>query len=175
MKTTLDDISAAMTAADGRTPTEVIDAFLPDCPDTFAGRMIPLTAGHYLALAKLNHPFVHRNEEWDAAQLAIAMFCFTRPSREIFASIDGGTFEKDLFAFLEGVPAAEMEKAASGIFSHWKAAFSTAIPMKSPHAGAQKKTADSAGFSPMSPMPSQPFLGRWITRFTRFLWPSFSL
>jgi hypothetical protein len=146
---TLDDISAAMMAVDGKTPAAVLEAFLPQKVTHLGQTLVPLTAGHELALAQLGHPLA-TGKAWEDIDVLTALFIFSRPSREVFAMIAGGTFEADFFLFIDSIPTADIPKLGADMAAHWMRSRATALAMESPHPSAQKKTADSAGGSTLS-------------------------
>jgi hypothetical protein len=141
----LDQIAEALQSSEGRTPSDVLAAFLPDRATVFGQRLVPLTAGHDLLLEKLAHPFTRPGTEWKSHDLAVAMLVFTRPSRELFRMIDSGDFEDAIFELLDTLPFGDLEAAAAELVAHWATHRATALAMRSPHSSAEKKTAASAG------------------------------
>jgi hypothetical protein len=137
-----------MQRAEGRTATEILDAFGP-YRETIGGRpLVPLRIGHKLLLEKFGHPLASRRPlatEWAAEDLAIALFVFTRPSRELYQMVEDGTFAAEVFAMLDEIPAAELDSLPASLLRHWFASEETMLAMKSPHVSGQKKTAGSGG------------------------------
>lgn len=165
----LEDLAAAVNAADGKTPSALLDAFLPK-PSTFLGnRLLPLTAGHELLLSQVSHPLANGGE-WKDMDVMMALFIFSKPSRELFSFIADDTFESEFFAFLDSVPSGDVAKLGDAMVSHWLKSRSTALAMESPDSNAQKKTEGSDGSS----TPSAPFAQRtdgfltWLS--TTFRW-----
>jgi hypothetical protein len=134
----LTDIAAAMEAVDGKTPTTVLEAFLPKVATHLGKRLVPLTAGHELALAQLGHPLA-TGTKWEDVDVLMALFVFSRPSREVFAMIAGGTFEDDFFGFIDSIPSADIPKLGNDMVAHWMRSRATALAMESPTPGTQKK------------------------------------
>jgi hypothetical protein len=145
MNPALLEIAEAIEKSEGRTPAEVIEAFLPVAPTACGQRLIPLTMGHDLFLTKLEHPLATGSANWTPADIAVALFTFTRPSRELFAMIDDGTYAEKFHAFLDEHAAGDLPDAATELLHHWFSRKSTAVGMESPHPVTQKKTAVSAG------------------------------
>jgi len=152
METTIEHLQAALEASAGKFPEELLKAFLPERQTLFGQQLVPLTAGHFLALVNFNHPLACKGVTWTYEDIPLAMFIFTRPSGVIFDLIGNGTFEAEFFAFLETLPCEEMGGAIEQLVSHWMTANAPALAMKAP-GSAQKKTADSDGGSPPSPAP----------------------
>jgi hypothetical protein len=143
----LEQIAELLQASEGKTPSDVLAAFLPDRRTAFGQRLVPLTAGHDLLLEKLAHPFARPGTEWKAHDLAVALLCFTRPSRELFQLIEDGTFEDAVFELLDSLPFGDLDAAAAELVAHWATHRATALSMRSPHSVGEKKTAGSAGGS----------------------------
>lgn len=146
-KTSLDQLKAALDASQGKFPEDLLKAFLPERQTVFGQKLVPLTAGHYLALVNFGHPLACREMKWAYEDIPLAMFIFTRSSAETFRAVTAGTFEDEFFAFLESLPCEEMTGAIEQLVAHWMTANATALAMKSP-GDAQKKTAVSDGGSP---------------------------
>ena len=145
MNDNLARIAEAVEMSDGKTPAEIIEAFLPKAPTAAGKRLVPLKLGHDLFLTKIAHPLSSGSAEWEPNDIAVALFAFTRPSRELFAMISDDTYEAEFFAFLDEIEIGELEGAATELLHHWFSRKSTAIGMESPHPTTQKKTAGSDG------------------------------
>jgi hypothetical protein len=149
METTLEQLAEAMENTRGKTPAEVVDAFCPKGASVAGLPLVPLTAGHDLFLSRVNHP-LSRNAggTWTPHDVAIALFAFTRPSRELFAMVEDETWDQALFAFLDTIPMGEIEAAAAALVTHWIRARATMVPMSSPHqaAGSKKKRASGGSY-----------------------------
>lgn len=145
----LQDLAAAIRAADGQTPTAVLDAFLPRAVSHLGQRLLPLTAGHELLLAQTRHPLAS-GEKWEDADVLLALFIFSRPSRLLFSMVADDSFEAEFFVFIDSIPTADIPALGHDMVSHWLRSRSTALAMECQHATAQKKTADSAGSSALS-------------------------
>lgn len=146
---TLQDIAAAMLAADGKTPTVVLDAFIPKPASHLGQALVPLSAGHELLLAQTGHP-LSTGEAWQDIDVLMALFIFAHPSRLLFAMVADGSFEAGFFAFIDRIPTADIPRLGQDMVSHWLRNRTTALAMESEHATAQKKTAVSAGGSTLS-------------------------
>jgi len=143
--TSLDALADALRDAEGKTPSDVVAAFLPDCKTIFGQKLLPLTAGHDLFLEKIAHPFATGGKEWTSHDLAVAMFAFTTPSRDLFRMVANDTLEDALFDFLDSLPFGDLEPAAAELVGHWISHRATALAMRSPRSEGQKKTAASVG------------------------------
>lgn len=158
-----------MAAVDGKTPTTVLAAFLPKTSTHLGKKLVPLTAGHELALAQLGHPLA-TGTKWEDVDVLMALFVFSRPSREVFAMIQSGTFEDDFFGFIDTIPSADIPKLGNDMVAHWMRSRATALAMESPTPGTQKKTADSGGGSTLSQRLAQLTSGcrTWLSTTFRF-------
>lgn len=143
---TLDDIAAAIAASDGKTPSSVIEAFLPKPMSHLGKRLVPMTAGHELLLAQLGHPLA-TGTKWEDVDVLLALFVFSRPSRELFHLMEQDTFQAEFFSFIDAIPPADIAQLGSDLIAHWTRTRASALAMESRHTTAQKKTAASAGSS----------------------------
>lgn len=151
-ETTLQDLADAAAEANGQTPQEVIDAFLNVKTEVAGKPLVPLKAGHDLFLAKFRHPILKPGDPWSPHDIASALFIFSRPSSELFAMIEDGTYEREFYAFLDTIPMGEIATASAALVAHWLKSRATALPMKSPDhlRSGSKKKAGSAGGSKRS-------------------------
>jgi hypothetical protein len=141
-ETTIEQLIEALETSEGKTPQEVLDAFYPTQPQIGGHDLVPLTAGHELFLAKVDHPLASRQvAAWTPSDVAIAFFAFTRPSRELERMLRDGSFEDGFHEFLDDVPVGEIEGACSTLVLHWLSARKTAVEMVNPHGGPKKKRA----------------------------------
>lgn len=147
MKASLLEIAEAIEQSEGRTPAEIISAFLPEAPTVIGQKLVPLKLGHDLFLAKIEHPLASGSDEWSANDIATALFVFTRPSRDLFAMLENDTYLETFYAFLDEVDANEIDSAATQLLHHWFSRKETALAMESPHPSSQKKTEGSVGGS----------------------------
>jgi hypothetical protein len=148
MSTTLDQLVEAMENTRGKTPKEVLDAFCPKNATVAGHRLVPLTAGHELFLSRVAHPLARPSGgEWTPYDVSMALFAFTRPSLDLFAMVQDGTLESELFAFLESIPLGEIEPAAAALAAHWLSARLTQVPMTSRHEGTGSKKKRALGGS----------------------------
>ena len=149
---TLEDIADAREATGGKMPRVVLDAFLPKKQTHLGQTLVPLTAGHELILSQLGHPFV-TGKGFEDIDVLMALYVFSRPSRELFALVASDEFEAEFFRFIDGIPMPDVQALGSDMVAHWLASRATAMEMENPHASAQKKTADSDGGSrPLVPL-----------------------
>ncbi len=145
MKASLLEIAEAIQQSEGRTPAEIIGAFLPDTKTVIGQKLVPLKLGHELFLAKIEHPLSSGSDEWAPNDIASALFVFTRPSRELFEMLENDTYLDSFYKFLDEVDATEIDAASAELLHHWYTRKQTALAMESPHPSSQKKTAGSAG------------------------------
>ncbi len=160
----LNDIAAAIRSADGKTPSPVIDAFLP-APVSHLGRsLVALTAGHELLLSQTRHPLT-TGAAWEDQDVLMALFIFSNPSRLLFARVADGTFEAEFFLFIDSIPASDISSLGAAMIGHWLSNRKTALPMHSEHSSGQKKTADSDGCSAPSARPARFMAGflKWCS------------
>lgn len=169
---TNNDIAAALASLDSSsTPGAVLDAFLPKPVTVIGKKLLPLTAGHELALAYTKHPLASGGK-WEDSDVLLALFLFSRPSREIFALIEDGCFEDAFLAFVDSIPPADIPQLGHDLVAHWMRNRRTALAMENEHAtAAKKKTEDSAGGSAPFPKPAVSLVVCLIKWCTKFLWP----
>lgn len=165
---TLEDIAAASAAVSGKFPTAVIEAFLPPLTSHLGQKLVPLSAGHELLLAQIEHP-LSTGRKWDDQDVLMALFLFSRPSRISFAMVADGTLEAEFFAFIDAIPAADIPALGKDMVSHWMRSRNTALAMGNEHSKSQKKTADSAGGSTPSRPPVKLITGilTWLSTMFR--------
>lgn len=161
---TLEDIAAARAATEGKTPQAVLAAFIPKPVSVLSQKLLPLTAGHELLLSQIGHPLA-TGQKWEDVDVLMALFIFTHPSRTLFQMIASETLEAEFFAFIDGIPSADIAALGPDMVSHWMASRITALNMESKHAGAQKKTADSVGGSTPSQQLARSSAGirKWLS------------
>lgn len=171
---TLDQITAALQAVDGHTPSDVLDAFIPKPATSLGRKLIPLTAGHELLLSQFKHPLSAGGGEWEDADVLLALFIFSTPSIKLFGMVEDDTFQSEFLAFVDSIPPCDIPKLGSEMVSHWMRSRATAIAMQSPHGSGQKKTAGSDGCSPPLARPARltDGLRTWLS--TKFRWLSCS-
>jgi hypothetical protein len=170
---TLEDIAAASAAMEGKFPTAVLDAFLPPLTSHLGQKLVPLSAGHELLLAQIQHPLAVGGK-WDDQDVLMALFLFSRPSRLSFAMVADGTLEAEFFAFIDAIPSADIPALGKDMVSHWVRSRNTALAMENEHAKAQKKTADSDGGSTRLRQLAKRLAGCLTRLFTTFLLRRFS-
>lgn len=140
----LDRIADAVVRAEGSTPDAVIDALCPPEPILGGITLLPVTAGMWLALEKLRHPFVSRDfDDMGTESIAQALYVFSQSSRQTLQEIRRGQFEDKLAEMLDTLPLNAMETMASAVMGHFASATASALRLESPSSDVQKKTADS--------------------------------
>lgn len=165
-KPTLEQLAAAMEEVAGKTPKEVLEAFIPVATSAAGVPLVPLKLGHEMILAQLNHPFA-TGRKLDDTDVLMAFFVFSRPSTEGFAMIADGSFDATFFQFLETLPADDIKSIAPCIVTHWATARATAIEMRSPHPNGSKKKEGSDGFSTRLRELARRFTGLLTKPFTK--------
>lgn len=176
-ETTIEQLAEALENVEGRTPMEVLDAFCPVGRKIGGVSLVELSAGHELFLARVRHPLaMGKGAAWQAHDVAMALFAFTRPSAVLETHVRDGSLEEALHEFLGTLPLASMETAAADLLAHWIRARASAVAMQTP-AGIRpptpKKKPDSAGSSPSSPTPAVNSLSRRLWSSTKSRWLNF--
>ncbi len=142
----LEQLQQAIENTNGRTPEEVLDAFLPKSKKIGQFDLVEVTYGHCLILENLDHPLIkNKNEGWTATDLGIALFVFTRPSELLHQLIKTDKFEEELYSFLSEIPANKYKDFAQDIIFHYYGSMTNVVEMESKTSNAQKKTR-SGGF-----------------------------
>ena len=161
---TLEDIDSARMATSGNIPKAVIEAFLPIPTSHLGQKLVPLSAGHELLLAQIRHPLA-TGAAFEDIDILMALFIFSRPSRETFSLIADDTFEVEFFIFIDGIPAADIPKLGHDMVAYWLKARATALAMENKHGSGQKKTAVSGGGSTRLPLLAKSMAGfqRWLS------------
>lgn len=141
----LELLTQAMEHADGKTPSEVLDAFLPDAIKISGIALVPVSAGHDLFLSKIGHPLATR-QPWQAHDVAVGLFVLSRKSSELFPLLAADAFEDELYRFLDEVRIGALDAAATAMVAHWIKSRATVCPMGLPeHAGSKKKRGSAGG------------------------------
>lgn len=166
---TLEDIAAARVAVDGKPPTAVLEAFIPTPAVHHGVRLLPLTVGHELLLSQVSHP-LSTGAKWDATDILVAFFVFSRRSDVLFEAIAADTFQRDFLAFVTELPAAATEGLGDKLIAHWLSSRNTALAMESEHGQSKKKAGDSGGYSPPSVSHVSSIVGHLTRFFTKFRW-----
>ena len=145
----LEQIAAAADTAAARTPSVVINALVPALPMVFGLRLRKFSLGSYLALEKLDHPFVRAaagsKVEVSAHDIATALHVLTTPSADVFEQIANGTITTAIMQTADRADMGRIESCASALMAHIERGLEPSMPMRSSTGGSQKKTADSAG------------------------------
>lgn len=150
MKTTIDQLSEALENTRGKTPLEVVDSFCPRGTKIGGHPLVELKAGHDLFFQRIKHPLAGNHlQDWTATDVAVALFAFTRTSKELFRAINEDTLEDELHEFLDDIPLGAIEAAGADLIAHWIRSRATAVPMTNPHAtGSKKKRVSDGGLRP---------------------------
>lgn len=145
----LEQIAAAAELAASRTPSVVVNALVPSAPTVFGLRLRKFSLGSYLALEKLNHPFVRAaggsKVEVTSHDVATALFVMVTPSADVFAAIESGTVAAAILDVADRADMSNLEAGAADLMSHLERGLEPSMPMRSSGGSAQKKTAASAG------------------------------
>jgi hypothetical protein len=142
----LEQLQEAIQNTNGRTPEEVLDAFLPRGKKIGDFDLVEVTYGHCLILENLDHPLIkNKNDGWTATDLGIALFVFTRSSALLHQLIKTDKFEEELYSFLSAIPANKYKDFAEDIIFHYYGSMTNVVEMESKTTGTQKKTR-SGGF-----------------------------
>ena len=138
----LDLLKQAIENTDGRTPQEVLQAFLPKGQKVGGIPLVDITFGHGLFLSNISHPLsTGKIDSWKPYDIAMALFAFTRSSKELARLVKCDELESALYEFLDGIPMDEIEEASSLLIAHYFGALKTIVPMESPSSSnGQKKT-----------------------------------
>jgi len=137
----LEQLQKAVENTKGRTPEEVLDAFMPKGKKIGDFALVEVTYGHCLVLESLNHPLIqNKSEGWTATDLGIALFVFTRSSELLHKLIKNDEFEEQLYSFLSSIPASKYKDFAEDIIFHYYGSMTNAVEMVSESKSAQKKT-----------------------------------
>ena len=137
----LSKLKEAVKKTEGRTPKEVLDAFLPKGTKIGVFPLVEVTYGHALFFASIDHPLAKNSfDDWDAQDLGLAFFGLTRSSRELHRLIKEGTLEDSLFEFLEKIPVNNHTEHTKSLIFHYIGSMATAVEMKSDNTKTQKKT-----------------------------------
>lgn len=145
----LEQIAAAADAAASRTPSVVLNALVPTAPAAFGLRLRKFSLGAYLALEKLDHPFVRAaagsKVEVTSLDVATALFVMVTPSADVFAAIESGDINAAILETADRADMANLEAGTAALMAHLERGLEPSMPMRSSSGAAQKKTADSAG------------------------------
>lgn len=137
----LEQLQKAIDNTSGRTPEEVLNAFLPKGKKIGEFNLVEVTYGHCLVLENLDHPLVkNKNDGWTATDLGIALFVFTRPSEILHKLIKNDEFEDELYSFLAAIPASKYKDFAKDVIFHYYGSMSNSVEMESKSNNTQKKT-----------------------------------
>jgi hypothetical protein len=139
---TLEQLQEALDATEGRTPKEVLDAFLPKGKKIGGLPLVDLTLGHALFLAQLDHPLSKgRLNGWEPHETGLALYAFTRCSKELKTQIHDGSLEDKLYEFINSLSFGEIPKYTAILMAHYLNSIQTGMEMHDPNSKkSQKKT-----------------------------------
>ena len=142
----LDELQEAIKNAEGRTPSEILEAFLPKGKKVGGVPLVEINFGNGLFLSSIEHPLsTGKIDDWTGYDIAIALFAFTRSSKELTRLVREDELEDALYEFLDGIAMAEVEESASILIAHYFGAMKTIVPMNSPEGVKGQKKTLSAG------------------------------
>ncbi len=137
----LEHLQKALQNTEGKTPQEVLDAFMPKGGSIGEHELVEVKYGHCLFLESFEHPLLKgRTGEWTAQDLGVALFTFTRSSESLFEMVKKGTVEEELYHFLESIPASKHKEYAGEVIFHYYRSMNNAVAMENKSGKAQKKT-----------------------------------
>jgi hypothetical protein len=149
MAANLEKIAAAVEAAGSRTPSVVLDAFLPEAPEVFGLPLRKFSLGAYLALEKLGHPFVlaanGQQVEISRWDFATALYIMATPSAEVFEAVERGRVKAAICEIADRAELHDFEQGTKILLAHIERGLAPLMPMRSATGSAQKKTAASGG------------------------------
>lgn len=129
----LQDIAEAVMAIDGKTPLAVLDAFLFVPPLVFGKPLLPMTAGHWMALEKLEHPWTAQEPRpLEFFDVAAAFHILTTPSAALFRSIACRRIGGDIGETVETISKFDMVEGLRQMEAHFASEIGAAVPMRSP-------------------------------------------
>lgn len=145
---TIEQLQAALEGAEGVTPQEVLDAFLPEKKEINNCPLHPLTLGHSLFLSHCDHPLASgRIEGWKPHETAIALFAFTRDSEELKREVEEGTLEDSLTKFTKEISLADTPRVTALLMAHYLKSIQTGVEMRNPSDKIAQKKTPLGGFS----------------------------
>lgn len=138
----LEQLQEAIENSEGKTPGEILEAFMPKGKKVGGVTLVDITFGHGLFLSNINHPLsTGKIDNWKPYDIAVALFAFTRSSKELTRLIREDELEESLYEFLDGIPMDEVEQSSTILIAHYFSSMKTIVPMDSPEGvQAQKKT-----------------------------------
>lgn len=129
----LEKLKKAIENAESKTPKEVLEAFIPEGKKVGNFELVDPTFGHGLFLSNIDHPLATGNVDgWTAYDIAIALFAFTRSSKDLAAMVRNDSLETELYSFLDEIPIEDVEKSATILIAHYFGAMKTIVPMENP-------------------------------------------
>jgi len=111
----------------GKTPSTVIDAFLPDPIDVAGLELKPISMRTWLYLDKIGSPFIRGQAgDFDVEDLLRALYVITQPAAEVGAAIRAGDarFSEAVDVFAERLPPSALPQLGVRLAGHLAAEFS---------------------------------------------------
>lgn len=138
----LEQLQEAIQNTEGKTPSEILEAFMPKGKTVGGVPLVDVTFGHGLFLSNINHPLATGQiDDWKPYDIAVALFAFTRTSKELTQLIREDRLEDSLYEFLDAIPMDEVEQSSAILIAHYFGSMKTIVPMDAPEGvKAQKKT-----------------------------------
>lgn len=144
-------VAAANAARDKsahRTPSIILDAFLPERVQAGDIPLNPVTMSVIMVLEKINSPFLGGNEI-KYQHIAEALVVFTQPIANVRAALGNGTLPDLVNELADRLDMSVLAQAVPAIAAHIAKAFETAIPYgegkSGPLAGHPSPTVASGG------------------------------
>lgn len=142
----LSQLAKAIENTEGKTPQEVLDAFIPKGKKVGGYPLVDITFGHGLFLSSINHPLATGEiDGWKPYDIAVALFAFTRTSKEIARLVRENALEDSLYEFLDEIPMDEIEQSSAMLIAHYFGSMKTIVPMDAPEGIKSQKKTRSAG------------------------------
>lgn len=143
----LEQLQEAIQNTEGKTPSEILQAFIPKGKKVGGITLVDITFGHGLFLSNINHPLsTGKLDNWQPYDIAVALFAFTRSSKELTRLIKEDELEESLYEFLDAIPMDEVEQSATILMAHYFGSMKTIVPMDAPEGVKAQKKTRSAGF-----------------------------
>jgi len=143
----LEQLQEAIKNTEGKTPSEILEAFIPKGKTVGGVPLVDITFGHGLFLSSIDHPLASgKIDDWQAYDIAVALFAFTRSSKELTRLIREDRLEDSLYEFLDGIPMDEVEQSSAILIAHYFGSIKTIVPMNSPEGVKAQKKTRLAGF-----------------------------
>jgi len=142
----LEQLQEAIEKTEGKTPKEILEAFMPKGKTVGGIPLVDITFGHGLFLSNIDHPLATgRIDDWKPYDIAVALFAFTRTSKELTRLVREDMLEDSLYEFLDEIPMDEIEQSSAILIAHYFGSMKTIVPMDAPEGVKAQKKTHSAG------------------------------